>query len=230
MLSTRLLSRPVSRVVVRPGSSADSGFSRRTWWRRTSSAGRPRRSKSAGPANGNVLTSTRPSPARTVPERRRSFCAIGQATAGRSCRQDRRDLVVADDAQHLFDEVVGVVEVEPPARRRRDQRLVIEGHLAAVALERLHHSGGVDVDTGHPRRQVDVHRDRRARRRGAHDRGPFGSIGRRRARPAARDALGCAGRELGVDAALDSAWRPRTAACAAAPCARSSAPSSAPPR
>ena len=80
---------------------------------------------------------------------------LGEPAARRRRRQHARDVLVADDARDLLDEVEGVGEVGPPGRHRRGQRVGAGIDLAADGLEVGDRGVRGDVHAGDPRGQVD---------------------------------------------------------------------------
>jgi hypothetical protein len=93
-----------------------------------------------------------------------------QAATGRSGRQHRGHLVVPDDPCDLLDQVVRVRDVGAPARWRHVEglgRCAVDG--AADVAERTDGRGDVDLDAGHPRRQVGRDGDRGPGRHAADD-------------------------------------------------------------
>ena len=87
----------------------------------------------------------------------------GEAASGRRLRQHRRDDLEALQPQHFLDEVGGLAQIGPPARRGRRHAVAVDHHVGAdLGQPALGGAVGV-VDACGAVRQVDGHADRRLR-------------------------------------------------------------------
>ena len=97
------------------------------------------------------------------PDGSAALLAGGQAPAGRGGGQHRGDRVEPFEAHDLLDQVGGLTDVGPPARRRRGEPVAVDADRRADLCQPFLGGAGRIVDSGGAVGQIQPHADRRMR-------------------------------------------------------------------